>query len=131
MSDIKTFHLGDVLSMVTGKCCKAPFCGQDVAEQVLGRSIWTHELIRASNEIRNAIVAQYPAMADCNADGVVNEETAAAYVKQEAARLGLNARAVPLRRGNTKRTESPLDTLTAMMPDADVLVVNVNASKED
>lgn len=75
------FHLGDVLSVTTGKLLSPS--GVDglyrIAAHLAGEPVWTHQLPRVMNEGKGPLLARYPALAQVNTEGV-NEHNFAEWL---------------------------------------------------
>lgn len=73
------FHLGDVLSMTTGKMLSPSHMGgiYRIAQHLAGEPIWTHQLGRVMTECRPHLLEQFPALAAVTGDEVTAENHAA------------------------------------------------------
>lgn len=80
----KPFHLGDILSAMTGKLVSPR--GLDGMYETLaylaGGPVWTHQIPRVCREAGPAILAQHPALAAVNASGVTPENWRAWLAEQ-------------------------------------------------
>lgn len=72
------FHLGDVLSMTTGKLLSPS--GMDgvykIAQHLAGEPVWTHQLGRVMRESKPHLLAQYPKLEAVTAANVTPENHA-------------------------------------------------------
>lgn len=69
------FHLGDVLSMTTGKNLSPTDMDgvYRIAQHLAGGAVWTHQLGRVMRESRPHILAQFPFMEPVTGDDVTPE----------------------------------------------------------
>lgn len=117
MSDTKTFPVGVVLSVLTGRGLDARL--EQVHEcmtHVLGWDIFTHEMGDRAHWARAGalILAQHPELKDAEAenfdgwgDGKSGEAACAAYLNTWCERVG---KTLTLTRGSDNRLESPIAT---------------------
>jgi len=83
----KRFHLGDVLSVTTGRLLSPRHMAgvYEILNHMTGDSLFTHQLPRASRECEPFLRQQFPALADETAADVTRENhrewLAAAVVK--------------------------------------------------
>lgn len=69
----RKFHLGDILSVTTGKMLSPQKLGgvQEFLEFMAGGPVWTHQLGRVVGEARPVILTQYPELAEIDISTVV------------------------------------------------------------
>lgn len=69
------FHLGDVLSMTTGKLLSPSHMGgiYKIAQHLAGEPVWTHQLGRVMTESRPHLLAQFPALEPVTGEDVTPE----------------------------------------------------------
>lgn len=69
----KRFHLGDVLSITTGRLVSKSHmdgvCG--VCDHLEGQSLFTHQLVMVADECKDALLAQFPNLAEVKVDGLL------------------------------------------------------------
>jgi hypothetical protein len=88
----------------------------EIYEYVLGHPVWTHEIPRYSEQVRQLLSKQFPEMpsrADAEADwATAGDAMLVAYGPH-----------VEVKAGTGERTESPLDTLREVAGNKPVIVV--------
>lgn len=96
---------------------------QEVAEWVLGYSVWTHELAdKALCEMLTAAIRrQLPDMPGADIEGL----DAGGWIALGLAAVERYGEIVSLKRGDGQRGESPLASLQRLAPDAAITVVEV------
>lgn len=72
----KRFHLGDVLSITTGKLVSPRHIDgvYDILNWMTGDNLFTHQLPRASRECRSYLKTQFPILADEDGAGCPRSE---------------------------------------------------------
>lgn len=68
----REFHLGDVLS-VTGRILVSPRAMeglQDILEYMAGEGVWTHQLVRVSEECKPWLFRQHPQLQGISDEGI-------------------------------------------------------------
>lgn len=91
MSDIKKFHIGDVLSVTTGILVSPKMIGgvYEILNWMTGESLFTHQLPRVSREAAPVLLALYPDLADAQADAeAVTPDNHANFIAKMIARYG-------------------------------------------
>lgn len=85
----KQFHLGDILSITTGKLLsKTHMDGiYRIAQHLAGEPVWTHQLGRVMQESKPHLLRQFPALAAIDATGVTPDNHAA-WLAQRVAEHG-------------------------------------------
>jgi hypothetical protein len=65
MTETKPFHLGDILSVTTGRLVSPRHIGgvYDILNWMTGDNLFTHQLPRACDECQGPLLAQYPDLA--------------------------------------------------------------------
>ena len=68
----KKFHLGDVLSITTGRLVSPRHMDgvYDILNFMTGDNLFTHQLPRASDECKPHLLAQFPQLAEVDTSGV-------------------------------------------------------------
>ena len=71
-TNVKNFHLGDVLTIITDKLVSPREMDgiYDIMGHMLGRPICTHEIPVYMHTCKEALLAKYPELKEVNADGV-------------------------------------------------------------
>lgn len=85
-SDVKTFHLGDVLSITSGRLVSPRHMDgvYDVLDHMSGDNLMTHQLPRVCDEVKPEILRQHPELADVDASEVTKDNWEAWLEKQVA-----------------------------------------------
>lgn len=85
----KTFHIGDVLSITTGKLVSPRHMDgiYDILNFMLGANLFTHQLGYASEECRPVLLKQFPQLAEVDASGV-NENNLASWLVEQSTKYG-------------------------------------------
>lgn len=93
----KLFQLGDILSITTGKLVsKRHMDGvYDILNFMTGDNLFTHQLGRASNECRSALLEQHPQLAAVTGDEVTPENFKA-WIEAQCAEFGDELMVQPL-----------------------------------
>lgn len=123
-TETKNFDPRAVASVTTGVLLLQDF-GQvhECVTWVLGREVWTHELPGCAKETTVAILAQYPDMPTTCADDW--KETAADVMERYGA-------SIPLAKGSTERTMSPVATLAMLVDDPKkIATINLDGPNAD
>jgi hypothetical protein len=124
----RAFHLGDILSITTGKLV-APR-GMDAVYDILnfmtGESLYTHQLPRAAEACKPALIGQHPQLADADASGVGDPTTAHDFLRVQIATFGEFLDVEPLL-PNAYVAMDPLEELATMVPPHRITVVKVDA----
>lgn len=129
----RRFHLGDVLSVTTGRLL-APR-GMDALYDLLnfmtGDNLFTHQLPRASDECAPALLEQHP---DLKAVEVPDKFRDTAHVEQwlaeQVAQFGECRMVAPLAEGDHTRID-PLTELSMIAPNAPVIAVQILDEEAD
>lgn len=121
--DTATFSASIVATLLTGRGFGDTFTAvHEAAKHVAGHPIWMHEFAERGlwDSLRAAMVARFPALAAVEhpADWKTG---AAGYLDGVRAICG---ESVTLERGSAERTESPLDSLRRVAPDAEAIAVD-------
>jgi hypothetical protein len=93
-----TFHLGDLLSVTTGKLV-SPSHIADVhrlLDHMTGDELFTHQLPRAFDECRPALLAQYPFLAEIEAPEFRDEEHVWHWLAEQVQAHGAEFEVQPL-----------------------------------
>jgi hypothetical protein len=127
------FPVGVILSLTTGRLL-CPFDElHKFIEHVAGHPVWTHEMAERglSTRLSHQVFNQHPALLNvAEFTPPADKDNVGAYCKtyvaKEIARLGVVE--LDVARGSVARTESPLDSLHRLVPDREVVVVEVPSS---
>ncbi|MDF1682415.1 MAG: hypothetical protein P1U46_01235 [Patescibacteria group bacterium] len=86
---MKKFHIGDVLSIITGRLLSPEGIGgvYKILNHMTGDKLFTHQLPRASDQCKPKLLEQYPALKDVDLSSV-NGENYKAFVAEQAEKFG-------------------------------------------
>ncbi len=118
MTKTARFHLGDILSVTTGRLVSNRHIDgvYDVLNHMTGDNLFTHQLPRASEECKPHLMAQHPDLAEVPVpdefDGVAHVES---WLAEQVARFGEYRDVAPLAAGDHTRID-PLTELQMMRP---------------
>lgn len=122
---MKSFHLGDVLSVTTGKLVGPSGIGgvYEICDHMLRTSHFTHQLPRAAEDARPAIFAQYPELKEVEVpkfgEGVTKEDVLA-WVETQVPRYGATLDLEPVSVAEAaKKERGPISELAEMMQSAE------------
>lgn len=121
----RAFHLGDVLSVTTGRLVSPRHMDAlyDLLNFMTGDNLFTHQLPRACDECAPALLERHP---DLKSVEVPAEFRDPAHVEEwlaeQVTRYGLTRQVAPLAEGDHTRID-PLTELSMIVPDAPVVVV--------
>ncbi len=125
----KLFHLGDVLSVTTGRLVSPNGVGgiYNILDWMTGESLMTHQLPRASRECEGPLLAQHPDLAAVVVpeDFGGSKERVMSWLAEQVAIFGEYREVAPLAAGDHTRID-PLTELRMMHPDAEVIVVTTD-----
>jgi hypothetical protein len=128
MSEARSFHLGDVLSVTTGRLVSPRHIGgvYDILGWMTGESLMTHQLPRACDECAPRLLEQHPQLADVDVPDDFGDsgERVADWLETQVAWLGRELPVAPLAAGDHTHID-PLTELHAMAPNAEVIVIEV------
>jgi hypothetical protein len=134
MSAPRTFHLGDVLSITTGRLVSPRHMEgvHDILDWMTGDNLFTHQLPRAARECEIPLLHQHPDLAAIvppESFGDDPEQGVASWLATQVANYGETRQVAPL--GTAEHTRiDPLAELRQMRPDAEIVTVVVPDSAE-
>lgn len=129
MTDTKTFHIGDVLSITTGKLVSPEHIGgvYKICDWMTGQSNFTHQLPRVSREIEPDLRRQHPGLASVEAPEFDGEESVFAWLETLYPIYGERVEVSKLADPIDHTSIDPVAELKMMRPDAEIVVVNPEA----
>ncbi len=123
-STTRAFHLGDVLSITTGRLVSPRHMEgvYDILGFMTGESLFTHQLPRACRECAPLLLAHYPALADIEVPARFEPEDVVPWLAEQAAKFG---EALDVRPMTTREPQydTPIGDLVEMVGAEKVLVV--------
>jgi hypothetical protein len=127
MTATRTFHLGDILSITTGRLVSPRHINgvYDILNWMTGDNLFTHQLPRACDECEGPLLAQHPDLAAIIPPETFGDEEAVfGWLAEQVAIYGETREVAPLAAGDHTHI-NPLTELRQMRPDVDVIVVEV------
>lgn len=127
MSDTKRFHLGDLLSVSTGRLVSPRHMAgvHELMEHLAGHPVWTHQLIRLAGPAALAIVEQFPWLAEINKPThITSDQDATAWLAPLIERYGEWHDVEPMPSGMYERRD-PIEELAEVAPHVQVIAVVV------
>ena len=121
----KKFHLGDVLSITTGRLVSTRHIGgvYDILNFMTGDNLFTHQLPRASRECALILLEQHPQLKEINAD-LVDKDNWKEWLGEQVKLYGEELTVSPLKTGAYEYID-PIFEIMAMKPDAKIIPVVV------
>jgi hypothetical protein len=123
----KTFHLGDILSITTGRLVSPRHMDgiYDILNWMTGDNLFTHQLPRAVDECQEPLLAQHPDLAAITPpENFGGKETVDRWLAEQVAAYGETREVTPLA-ADEHSSIDPLAELRMMKPDAEIITVIV------
>lgn len=119
----RVFHLGDILSVTTGKLLSPRLMDglYDIENHMTGESLYTHQLGRAMTACRASLIGQHPQLADVDASSVTRDNWCD-WLEAQIAKFGKTLPVEPLKPGAYAAMDA-LDELSTMVPKDRIVVV--------
>lgn len=127
MTGTRMFHVGDVLSVTTGRLVSPSHMDGicRLLDFMTGESLFTHQLPRAVAECAPRLLEQHPQLADVEVpDDFGGEAAVVDWLETQIAWLGNELPVAPLAAGDHTHID-PITELRAMRPDAEIVVIEV------
>lgn len=128
MTGTRTFHLGDLITVVTGHLVSPNHIDAvyDVCDFVTGEAHMTHQLPRASRAITPWLVEQHPWLADIKVPDFAgaDERAVFAWLDEQVARYGQQHEVTAMPPGMYVGRE-PIGELREMAPQAAMITIVV------
>lgn len=120
----KAFHLGDVLSITTGRLVSPRHMEgvYDILNWMTGDSLFTHQLPRAGRECAPWLLRQHPQLADI-AEPELTPEECDGWLAEQVAKYGESLEVSPIPADDHERID-PITEAERMMGKDRVIVVN-------
>lgn len=125
MGDTKTFHIGDILTVTTGRLVSPRRVegAYDILGWMTGESLFTHQLPRASRECEDNLKAQHPDLAAIEPpESFDGEAHVWAWLAELVEEFGETREVAPLPDGDHTSID-PIAELRMMRPDVPVIGV--------
>lgn len=121
----RAFHLGDVLSVTTGRLVSNRHMDgiYDVLNWMTSDDLYTHQLPRAMDEAKPEVLRQHPDLADLPVPAdFAGKADVEAWLAEQVARFGEYRDLTPLPAGDHAVID-PIAELRMMAPDKPIIVV--------
>lgn len=122
MSQTKDFHIGAVLSITTDTLVAPMGDIYGILNWMTGENLFTHQLPRAGEEARPALLRAHPQLADVTSDGVTPENWRA-WLDDKITRFG-ETLAVPKLTGDEHERIDPISELAEKVHPDRIIVVD-------
>lgn len=126
-SESRDFHIGDILSITTGKLVSPTHIGgvYEILNWMTGENLMTHQLPRVSEECEGPLREQHPDLAQVEVPETVNsEESLLFWLAEQTAVYGVTRPVRPLRAEDHTHI-NPLTEIAMMRPDLPVIAVEL------
>jgi hypothetical protein len=128
MTGTRTFHIGDILTVTTGRLVSPRHVDgiYDICNFMTGDNLFTHQLPRACGECAPSLLAQHPQLADVEVpdDFGGSEQQVSEWLETQVAWLGRELPVAPLAAGEHTRID-PITEMRKMAPHAEIITVEV------
>jgi hypothetical protein len=117
------FHISDIITITDGRLVSTRHMDgvYDILNFMTGDNLFTHQLPRAADACKPALLAQHPQLAKLvEPDTQLNGETIPAWLSAQVARFGETLPVAPLAEWESR---DPMRELQEMAPDKGVVVV--------
>lgn len=123
MNNPREFHLGDVLSITTGRLVSPSVMDgmYAICEHLAGEAVWTHQLPRVADEAKPVLLSFYPELADIDYSGITQDNWRE-WLAEQVERYG-ETRAVPQLSVDEHESIDPLSEAAEMVPPGRILAV--------
>lgn len=119
----RDFHISDILTITTGRLLSTRHMEgvYEILNFMTGDNLFTHQLPRAAESCKPALLAQYPHLVDLvEPDAIINADTLPGWVAKQVAKFGETLPVTPLAAWQPK---GAIQELSEMMPGKDIAVV--------
>ena len=127
MTETKTFHLGDILSVTTGRLVSPSHMDgiYEILNWMTSDNLFTHQLPRAMDECQGPLLAQHPDLAVIVPPGNFGgKEDVDRWLAEQVATYGETREVAPLAAEDHTQID-PITELQALRPDGKVIVIEV------
>lgn len=125
MTETRTFHIGDILTVTTGRLVSPRHVDgiYDICNFMTADNLFTHQLPRAMDECAPSLREQFPDLAQIAVpEDLSGEEDVRAWLAQQVIVFGETREVAPLAPDDHTRIH-PLDELERMAPGRPVITV--------
>lgn len=118
------FHLGDILSITTDRLVSLRHMEgvYDILNYMTGESLFTHQLIRAGEVCKPAILLQHPRLKNVSVADL-DKDTWKDWLARQAEVHGKELSITPIGEG-VYEAKDPIEELRDMKPDANIIIIN-------
>lgn len=122
----KTFHIGDILSVTTGKLVSPRHVDgiYDILNFMTGDNLFTHQLPRAMDECAPSLLEQFPDLAAVTAPEFQGETEVWTWLAAQVEQFGETREVAQLHPDEHTRID-PITEMHQMAPQAEVIAVVV------
>jgi hypothetical protein len=134
MTETRTFHIGDILTITTGKLVSPRHMDgvYDILNWMTGDSLFTHQLPRGMDECAPSLREQFPDLAAVvpGEDFGGSEQRVMAWLDAQVAEHGETREVTPLHEDEHTRID-PFTEMRKVAPQAEIIPVLVPETPED
>lgn len=127
MPEAKDFELGHILSVTTGRLfsrTKPPISGvYEILNYMTGVDLFTHQLPRASEECRPALLVQHPQLGEIEVPEFESTDIVWSWLDEQESRYGKTLPVKPLAKGE-HRSIHPVEELADLVGTEKIIVVD-------
>jgi hypothetical protein len=127
MSKTRAFHLGDILSITTGRLVSPRHIDgvYDILNFMTGDNLFTHQLPRASRECEGPLLAQHPDLRNVAVpEDFGGKDGVDRWLAGQVAMYGETREVTPLGSSDHTRID-PFTEMRAVNPDAKIIAVEI------
>jgi hypothetical protein len=127
VSQSRAFHLGDILSVTTGRLVSPTHMSgvYEILNWMTGESLFTHQLPRAARECAAPLMKQHPDLADVEVpDEFADEAHVKTWLAEQIERLGETRFVAPLAPADHTRID-PITEMRMIRPDLPIDVLTI------
>ena len=127
MAERRHFHLGDVLSITTGRLLSPDRIGgvYEILNYMTRDNLFTHQLGRASEECKPWLIRQHPQLAEIVVPETVPDNDWMAYLSTLVEKYGYELPVDPIPHDDHRKVD-PVTELRELRPDAEIITVEID-----
>lgn len=129
---MKTFHLGDILSVTTERLCSPRGIDAlyDLLSYMTGENLMTHQLPRANDDCKPALIEQMPGLAAVQMpESLEGPAAVMAWLDEQVQLYGEEYEVEPLAAGQREYVDPLAEQRQMMAPDAQIIVVDTGTGE--